>query len=124
MSDSQLLYIDLISDTSTTTGTGSLTLIGSSFANNLTSYTSDSLPFSRFKYLVVGGSEWEVGSGKVTTSGTILSRDVVESSSNSNSLVSFSAGTKTISIIISASSINAIATKGKIIATNNSQTLL
>jgi hypothetical protein len=39
-------------------------------------------------------SEWEVGIGTYTASGTTLSRDTVLSSSNSGSLVNFSAGTK------------------------------
>jgi hypothetical protein len=39
-------------------------------------------------------SEWEVGIGTYTSSGTTLSRDTVLSSSNSGSLVDFSAGTK------------------------------
>ena len=39
-------------------------------------------------------SEWEVGIGTYTSSGTTLSRDTVLASSNSGSLVNFSAGTK------------------------------
>jgi hypothetical protein len=39
-------------------------------------------------------SEWEVGIGTYTASGTLLSRTTVLSSSNSGSLVNFSAGTK------------------------------
>jgi hypothetical protein len=41
-----------------------------------------------------GTSEWEVGIGTYTSSGTTLSRDTVLASSNSGSLVNFSAGTK------------------------------
>jgi hypothetical protein len=39
-------------------------------------------------------NEWEVGIGTYTSSGTTLSRDTVLASSNSGSLVNFSAGTK------------------------------
>ena len=47
-------------------------------------------------YTIAGqtGSEWEVGIGTYTSSGTTLARTTVISSSNSGSLVNFSAGTK------------------------------
>jgi hypothetical protein len=47
-------------------------------------------------YTIAGqtGNEWEVGIGTYTSSGTSLSRDTVLASSNSGSLVNFSAGTK------------------------------
>jgi hypothetical protein len=41
-----------------------------------------------------GTTEWEVGIGTYTSSGTTLSRTTVLASSNSGSLVTFSAGTK------------------------------
>jgi hypothetical protein len=41
-----------------------------------------------------GTSEWEVGIGTYTLSGTTLARTTVLASSNSGSLVTFSAGTK------------------------------
>lgn len=87
-----LVLADRVQDTTTTTGTGAVTLAGSppagyqSFAvigNGNTTY-----------YTISGGSEWEVGIGTYTAAGTSLSRDTVLSSSNSGSLVNFSAGTK------------------------------
>jgi hypothetical protein len=47
-------------------------------------------------YTIAGqtGSEWEVGIGTYTSSGTTLARTTVIASSNSGSLVNFSAGTK------------------------------
>ena len=47
-------------------------------------------------YTIAGqtGSEWEVGYGVYTASGTTLSRDFVYASSNAGALVNFSAGTK------------------------------
>jgi hypothetical protein len=88
-----LVLADRVKETTTTTGTGTVTLLGAvtgfqSFAaignGNITYYT------------IAGqtGSEWEVGIGTYTSSGTTLARTTVLSSSNSGSLVNFSAGTK------------------------------
>jgi hypothetical protein len=88
-----LVLADRVKETTTTTGTGTVTLLGASsgyqsFAaignGNTTYYTIASQT----------ASEWEVGIGTYTSSGTTLSRDTVLSSSNSGSLVNFSAGTK------------------------------
>ena len=84
---------DRVKETTTTTGTGTVTLLGAStgfqsfaaIGNGNTTY-----------YTIAGqtGSEWEVGIGTYTSSGTTLARTTVIASSNSGSLVSFSAGTK------------------------------
>jgi hypothetical protein len=88
-----LVLADRVKETTTTTGTGTVTLLGAStgfqsFAavgnGNVTYYTIAGQ----------GTSEWEVGIGTYTSSGTTLSRTTVLASSNSGSLVSFSAGTK------------------------------
>lgn len=88
-----LVVADRVKETSTTTGTGAFTLAGavagyqafSVIGNGNTTY-----------YAIVGqtGTEWEVGLGTYTSAGTSLSRDTILSSSNSNALVPFSAGTK------------------------------
>jgi hypothetical protein len=87
-----LVLADRVKDTTTSTGTGAITLAGAppagfqSFAaigNANTTY-----------YTIAGGSQWEVGIGTYTSSGTTLSRDTVLSSSSGTSLVDFSAGTK------------------------------
>lgn len=84
---------DRVKETTAVTGTGAATLLGAStgfqsfaaIGNSNTTY-----------YTIAGqtGSEWEVGIGTYTSSGTSLSRDTVLASSNSGSLVNFSAGTK------------------------------
>jgi hypothetical protein len=88
-----LVLADRVRETTTTAGTGTITLLGAvpscqSFAvvgdGNTTYYT----------IVAYSGTEWEVGIGTYTASGTTLSRDTVLSSSNSGSLVNFSAGTK------------------------------
>ena len=88
-----LVLADRVKETTTVTGTGPATLLGAatgfqSFAvvgNNNTTY-----------YTIAGqtGSEWEVGIGTYTSSGTTLTRTTILASSNSGSAVNFSAGTK------------------------------
>ena len=82
-----LILKDRVQETSTTTGTGTLTLAGavtqfqtfsSAVGNGNTTY---------YTIYNAGGSQWEVGIGTVGA-GT-LSRDTVLSSSNANALVSF-----------------------------------
>jgi hypothetical protein len=90
-----LVLKDRVQETTTTTGTGTLTLGGAvlgyqtfaAIGNANTTYYTISSAIS---------SEWEVGLGTYTASGTTLSRDTVLASSNSGSLVVFSAGTKNV----------------------------
>lgn len=81
---------DRVQETTTTTGTGSLTLNGA-----VTGYVTFNSTFSNgdIVWYVVddGAGNWEIGSGTVGT-GT-LTRSVFQSS-NANALVPFSAGTK------------------------------
>ena len=89
-----LVLADRVKETTTTTGNGTITLAGAvtgyqSFAvigNSNTTY-----------YTIAGqtGSEWEVGIGTYTSSGTTLSRDTVLSNSlGTTAKIVFSAGTK------------------------------
>jgi hypothetical protein len=75
------------------TGTGTATLLGASTGFQSFSVIGNA---NTTYYTIAGqsGSEWEVGIGTYTSSGTTLSRDTVLASSNSGSLVNFSAGTK------------------------------
>ena len=88
-----LVVKDRVQETTTTTGTGTITLAGavsgfqsfSAIGNGNTTY-----------YAIVGGTEWEVGLGTYTSSGTTLSRDTILESSNGGTAVNFSAGTKNV----------------------------
>lgn len=86
-----LVLADRVKETTTTTGTGTVTLAGA--ATGYQSFAAIGDGNSTY-YTISGGSEWEVGIGTYASSGTTLSRDTVLSSSNANALVSFSAGTK------------------------------
>jgi len=84
---------DRVKETSTTTGTGTITLAGAS--SGFQSFSAIGNGNSTYYCIAAqSGTEWEVGIGTYTSSGTTLSRDSVLSSSNSGSLVNFSAGTK------------------------------
>ncbi len=88
-----LVIADRVRETTTSTGTGTLTLGGpysgfqafSVLGNGNTTY-----------YAIVDPTtgSWEVGIGTYTSSGNTLSRDTVLSSSNADALVPFSAGVK------------------------------
>ena len=87
------LVADRVKETSTTTGTGTLTLAGA--ATTFRTFASVFAVGVQVYYAIVHQSadEWEVGIGTLASSST-LSRDRILSSSNSNAAVSFSAGTK------------------------------
>jgi len=90
-----LVVKDRVRETSVTTGTGTVSLIGA-----VTGYQSFSVigngNTTFYTIALDSAGEWEVGIGTYTASGTTLSRDIVLESSNSGSLVPFSAGTKTV----------------------------
>lgn len=83
---------DRVVETTTTTGTGSLTLAGAK-----TGYRSFASAFGSASlnvcYAIADGTDWEVGIG--TFNGTTgLTRDKVESSSNAGALVNWGVGSK------------------------------
>ena len=91
-----LVLNDRVKETTTTTGTGALTLggavtgfetFGTGIGNSNTTYYAITLPAS---------AEFEVGLGTLNSDSTTITRTTVISSSNSDSAVNFSAGTKTI----------------------------
>ncbi len=95
-----LVIKDRVKETTSTTGTGTITLAGA--VSGFSSFSVIGNGNSTF-YTIAGGGEWEVGIGTYTSSGTTLSRDTVLSSSNSGSLVNFSAGTKDVFVTYPAS---------------------
>lgn len=95
------IVADRVKESTTTTGTGTLTLAGAATG------------FQRFQDVMAtgdtcyycisssSGSEWEVGIGSLASS-TTLSRDTILASSNSGSAVSLSAGTKDVFLTVPA----------------------
>jgi len=87
-----LVVKDRVQETSTTTGTGTITLAGA--VSGFQSFSAIGNANTTY-YAIVGGTQWEVGLGTYTSSGTTLSRDTVLASST-GSKISFSAGTKNV----------------------------
>ena len=95
-----LVVADRVQETTTTTGTGTYTLAGAkdgfqSFAavgNGNTTY-----------YACTDGTDYEVGIGTYTLSGTTLARTTIIESSNSDAAVDWSAGDKDIFVTLPAS---------------------
>jgi hypothetical protein len=88
-----LVIRDRVKETTTTAGTGTITLAGA--ASGFQSFSAIGNGNSTY-YVITDPAtgDWEVGIGTYTASGTTLSRTTVLSSSNSGSLVAFAAGIK------------------------------
>ena len=95
-----LVLKDRVQETTTTTGTGTLTLDGA--VTGFQSFSVIGNGNTTF-YSIVFGASFEIGIGTYTSSGTLLSRDTILSSSNSNNAVNFGAGTKNVFVTYPAS---------------------
>jgi hypothetical protein len=95
-----LVVKDRVKETTTSTGTGTITLAGAVAGFQSFSVIGDA---NTTYYAIVGPTEWEVGVGTYTASGTTLSRDTVLESTNANALVNFSAGEKEVFVTYPAS---------------------
>ena len=88
-----LVLADRVKETTTTTGTATYTLAGASTGFESFASIGDG---NTTYYACTDGTDFEVGIGTYTASGTTLARTTILQSSNSDSAVSWSAGTKTI----------------------------
>lgn len=107
---------DRVKDSTTTTGTGNLTLSGTA----PTGYQNFNAAFGtnvRFFYAVssASGAEWEVGQGYLSASTTLV-RERILSSSNSNAAVSFSAGTNDVFVTFPSYLAADVTPKGRVFA--------
>lgn len=82
---------DRVSETSVSTGTGTVTLAGAEPSYQSFAAIGDG---NSTYYCISSPTDWEVGIGTYTLAGTTLSRDTVLASSNAGALVNFGAGTK------------------------------
>ena len=91
-------FYDRVEDTTTTTGSSDMTLSGTAPTGRVTfsaAFGSGGVEAKRFAYVIQSSdeSQWETGIGYLSASTTLV-RETVIQSSNSNSAVTFSAGTK------------------------------
>ena len=86
-----LVLADRVLETTTSTGSGTITLAGAKQGYQTFAVIGDG---NQTYYTIASQSEWEVGIGTYTSSGTTLSRDTVLSSSAAGAKVTFSAGSK------------------------------
>jgi len=95
-----LKIADRVKETSTTSGTGTLTLAGAKAGFQAFSTLGDG---ARTQYAITNAAgDFEVGIGTYTSSGTTLSRDFVFDSSNSGNKVNFTAAEKDVFVTMPA----------------------
>lgn len=100
-----MLVADRVKETTSTTGTGNITLAGA-VAQFQTFNAAFGTNF-RFPYAIIDadGVDWEVGQGYLSASTTLV-REVVTASSNAGAAINLSAGTHSIFCSDTASNVN------------------
>ena len=89
-----LVISDRIKESSTTTGTGTLTLGGA--LTGFETFTANLSDGDTTYYCCTDNTDFEVGLGTFASSGTTLARTTILASSNSNNAVNWSSGTRTV----------------------------
>jgi hypothetical protein len=99
-----MTYADRVKDTTTTTGTGPITVSGTP-PTGFQAISAVGPVGSTFTYAIASqtANEWEIGTATITAA-NVFSR-VVASSSNANALVNFSVGTKDVFCTVSSRSL-------------------
>ena len=88
-----LVLKDRVKETTTTTGTGTYTLAGA--VSGFESFNEVGDGNTTF-YSCTDGTDFEIGIGTYTASGTTLARTTILQSSNSDAAVNWTSGTRTI----------------------------
>ncbi len=104
-----LIKADRVKESSTSTGASTFALAGA--YTGFRSFSSVCSIGDTFYYVIDSdlGSEWETGLGTYSAVNT-LTRTTVHSSSNSNSIVTFSAGTKNVYISLTGNQLGTLST--------------
>ena len=112
-----LVLRDRVKETTTTTGTATYTLAGAITGFESFGSVGDS---NTTYYGCSDGTDFEVGIGTYTASGTTLARTVILQSSNSDNAVNWGAGTKTIFCTLPAEKMSFLDASGNLVAANAS----
>lgn len=91
-----LISASRVKETTTTTGTGNVTLAGA--ASGYLAFSAVCANNDTCLYTIAGGAEWEVGIGTYVSATPALARTTVLASSNAGAAVNFSSGTKDVFI--------------------------
>jgi hypothetical protein len=97
------VYKDRVQETTTTTGTGTVTLAGAvsgPWQSAATAYAAN--PTTYVAYAIYGTTVWEVGEGTYTLSGTTLTRTLVRDGSSGPGALVTLAGTSTVFVTLPA----------------------
>jgi hypothetical protein len=120
-----LVLADRVKETTTTSGSGSVTLDGASAGFQSFAAIGDGNT-TYYTIAAQTGNQWEVGIGTYTSSGTTLSRTTILSNSAGTqpTQLNFSAGTKDVFVTYPAeyavTATNAVGTTGQVLTSNGS----
>ena len=112
-----LVLANRVKETTTTTGTGTYTLAGAVSGFEAFSVIGNS---NTTYYCCTDGTDFEIGVGTYTSSGTTLARTTILQSSNSDNAVSWSSGTRTVFCTLPAEKMSFLDASGNLKAANGS----
>jgi hypothetical protein len=112
-----LVVADRVQETTTTTGTGTYTLAGAKDGFQSFAAVGDG---NTTYYACTDGTDYEIGIGTYTASGTTLARSTIIESSNSDAAVSWSSGDKDIFVTLPASKATVLDSSGDLTLTGAS----
>lgn len=112
------MFKDRVKDTTTTTGTGNVTLTGTAPTGFVAFDTAFGHSGTTFYYCIEDGTNWEVGEGTLSDATTLV-RTTVLASSNAGAAVDFPAGTKSVFNTIAGPYLNNLETEAIGISINS-----
>jgi hypothetical protein len=100
-----LVVKNRVQETTSTTGTGTVTLSGTA-PTGFQTFTNAMTDGDKTYYQITNGTDWEIGLGTYASAGNTLARTTVYESSNSNNAVNFTSGSKDVFMVFPAQQIS------------------